>query len=624
MQNRLDTQITRQEKALAELPGDFVFPLFNSRHAIESQRRSGYRNTAAAAREIVDNALEAGATKIHVVLDRAPGGKQVVNAIAFIDNGSGMLPQMARYALSWGGGTHFDDPDFIAKFGFGLPNASINQTRRVEVYTRTDATKPITMAWLDITDFDSHGMQSVPEPVQQDLPDFVKKYMARNKLPFEHGTVVVWVKPDRLTYKLAANLKEHLLDDFGVVYRNLLDGVELIVEGVTVEMIDPLFLNPKCRYYLPESEGGAIAMAERAIAVKYFVDPETGAHHLAKVNDPKELNDRNLLATGAIGWKVARFPIGFAVPKKKSEELNDAHRRFAVRHTRRGMSFVRAGREIETVDAFPRSSREEAKGLGHWPYMEAYAYHWAVEVTFGPQLDEVFGITNDKQRVRPIEDFWKVLAEEGVDAELRRENAWQAAQRERPKEKAERSNEPTPAETAATNADAIIGIVPRVPEIDKPRVQQAVQKVQEAIQKKVQAVGGQDKKAIEEAIEAHQEDAKRRPYVIDFFDGDERGAFFVPSWEVGNRIVVRINRNHAFYQTLYSDLLSMSGGRRAKEAVDVLLIALGRSELTVDDERTKQWYEEQRTSQWSRFLAVALKSLASEMPKPEQPTEAVA
>lgn len=57
--------------------------------------------------------------------------------MAFIDNGSGMLPKMARYALSWGSGAHFDDPAFIGKFGFGLPNASINQTRLVEVYTKT-------------------------------------------------------------------------------------------------------------------------------------------------------------------------------------------------------------------------------------------------------------------------------------------------------------------------------------------------------------------------------------------------------------------------------------------------------------------------------------------------------
>ena len=45
-----------------------------------------------------------------------------------------MVPTMARYALSWGGGTHFNDPTGIGRFGFGLPNSSINQTRRVEAY----------------------------------------------------------------------------------------------------------------------------------------------------------------------------------------------------------------------------------------------------------------------------------------------------------------------------------------------------------------------------------------------------------------------------------------------------------------------------------------------------------
>jgi len=35
-----------------------------------------------------------------------------------------------------------------------------------------------------------------------------------------------------------------------------------------------------------------------------------------------------------------------------------------------------------------------------------------IEVKFNPQLDEVFGIANDKQTVRPIEDFWRLLASE--------------------------------------------------------------------------------------------------------------------------------------------------------------------------------------------------------------------
>ena len=54
--DRLLTEVERQEKYLAKLPDDFPFPLFNAAQALESQRRSGYRNTAAAAREIVDNA----------------------------------------------------------------------------------------------------------------------------------------------------------------------------------------------------------------------------------------------------------------------------------------------------------------------------------------------------------------------------------------------------------------------------------------------------------------------------------------------------------------------------------------------------------------------------------------
>src|SRR5438105_80904 len=118
--DRLLSELERQEKYLSRLPADFKFPLFNAKQALESQRASAYRSTAAASREIIDNAIEAGADRIHVVFDteRSESGRRLVDAVAFIDNGSGMLPQMARYALTWGGGTHFDDPSGIGRFGF--------------------------------------------------------------------------------------------------------------------------------------------------------------------------------------------------------------------------------------------------------------------------------------------------------------------------------------------------------------------------------------------------------------------------------------------------------------------------------------------------------------------------
>src|SRR5690349_3104705 len=105
--DRLLSEIERQQKYLDRLPEDFPFPLFNARQALESQRASAYASTAAASREIVDNALEAGASEVHVVFEEGRSGKRpIVTSIAVIDNGAGMLPKMARYALSWGGGTH--------------------------------------------------------------------------------------------------------------------------------------------------------------------------------------------------------------------------------------------------------------------------------------------------------------------------------------------------------------------------------------------------------------------------------------------------------------------------------------------------------------------------------------
>lgn len=96
--DRLLTEIERQRKYLERLPEDFSYPLFNSKQALESQRRNGYRNTASAAREIIDDALEAGATMIHVAFERpqrtqAFERQDSVSAVAFIEDGSGMLPE---------------------------------------------------------------------------------------------------------------------------------------------------------------------------------------------------------------------------------------------------------------------------------------------------------------------------------------------------------------------------------------------------------------------------------------------------------------------------------------------------------------------------------------------------
>jgi len=367
------SEVSRQEECLALLPAGYNFPLFNTKQALLSQRSSGYKNTALAAREIVDNGVEAGATRIDVVLQRPLQNRkkhqprESVTDIAFIDNGSGMLPIMARYALSWGGGTHFNEHDFIGKFGFGLPNASINQTRKVSVFTKTETAKKITRVTLDIDKFSSFEHQSIPEPVEDDLPAFVTNYMKDNDLTFDHGTVVVWHDPDQLSYRKAGPLRDLIIDDFGAAYRNFLDRVTIMVDRTKVEKVDPLFLDPSSRLYLPEEKNGAKEQHNRTIPVMYIYDKETGSKHLRKIDDEADLesDDYDVLSQGNIQVIVARFPVGFAVHKKGKKGFNDANRRFAVRQTRRGMCFVRAGREIETLDAFPRGANDESSGLGN-------------------------------------------------------------------------------------------------------------------------------------------------------------------------------------------------------------------------------------------------------------------
>ena len=119
---------------------------------------------------------------------------------------------------------------------------------------------------------------------------------------------------------------------------------------------------------------------------------------------------------GAIQVRVARLPYGFAM---EGGDADIPNWRLEVRKGHRGMAFVRSNREIVRLVAFPQA-------IGHWPVLQTYAYHWGIEVRFPPALDDVFGITHDKRGVRPIDDFWRVLVDVGVDEWARAENRWQS------------------------------------------------------------------------------------------------------------------------------------------------------------------------------------------------------
>src|SRR5690606_23832309 len=103
---------------------------------IQATRDSGYKGTASAISELVDNSIQAGATRIAIsVAAKTSDDEEKVIEISVLDNGCGMDPPTLRQALRFGGSTRFGDRRGLGRYGMGLPNASLSQARRVAVFT---------------------------------------------------------------------------------------------------------------------------------------------------------------------------------------------------------------------------------------------------------------------------------------------------------------------------------------------------------------------------------------------------------------------------------------------------------------------------------------------------------
>src|SRR5262245_9997055 len=103
---------------------------------IQATRDSGYKGTASAISELVDNSIQAGATRIAISVTATTSGEEdKAIEVSVLDNGCGMDPFTLRQALRFGGSTRFGDRSGLGRYGMGLPNASLSQTRRVVVYT---------------------------------------------------------------------------------------------------------------------------------------------------------------------------------------------------------------------------------------------------------------------------------------------------------------------------------------------------------------------------------------------------------------------------------------------------------------------------------------------------------
>lgn len=546
---------------------------------VRGMRDIGYKSTSFALAELIDNAIQATATKIDVVFGFDEGAKPTT--IAVIDNGHGMEPKMTRACLVWGAGTRADNRAGFGKYGYGLPSASVSQCHRVVVYSKTPGGSWHS-TYLDIDEirdgkWAKENRIEIPEQTAAEPPHFVRAYLDEHRRwdDFAHGTVVVWEGLDRIDFKTRDALRNSLVTDIGVIFRNFLADTPITVDGVAVEPCDPLFLTPGFRYY-DLDEDRAIALEPAVVEV---TDKATGD------------------VVGKMRVRFSRLPATFfRVPEKKLNHKagrGGTNRRLEVADANNGIIFLRAGRQIDVV-------RPPRNRLGTISTTDRF---WAVEVDFEPTLDELFAITTSKQQVKPAERVWDMLSDKaGLFTAIGQMRTDYKKEADVIKAKADEMPEGRRASLEAID-EAEKFRTTKPPRDTPERRREAEENLrQDALRRAKKA--GLDPDEVERDLVAQREGEDRR---ID--TEDIPGGPFYRCVQEGGQRALYLNVAHPFYDELYA---APSSTPHLRAGLEILLWTLGEAEVDAEPGSDRRmFYERDRANIWSPYLADALKVLAT-------------
>ena len=207
--------------AVSDIDAQLSFSIIDTTMTVDAMRASGYKSTTHALAELIDNSIEAGATVVELFgvsrLDERTG-RHALDELAVLDNGEGMDALTLRGSLRYGHGTRRDRRG-IGRFGLGLPNSSMSQARRVDVWSWQAGATNALHSWLSIGDIEA-GVVDVPEPRAKAIPPV---YHAATRHGFEDsGTLVVWSHLDNVEWRRASTTFRHTENLLGRIYRRFL------------------------------------------------------------------------------------------------------------------------------------------------------------------------------------------------------------------------------------------------------------------------------------------------------------------------------------------------------------------------------------------------------------------
>lgn len=353
-------------------------PILDPYYALKTLREIGYRSTATAVAELVDNSIEAEADDIMIITQsrREKVNKLSsyrVQTVSILDNGIGMSPDVLDHCLSIGWGTRLDTREGLGRFGFGLKGASISQARRIDIYSWQENICHTTHLDLDEVQKKTQLELLSAEPCE--IP-----YWYRENFPNiigESGTLVVWSNLDGLDLSQPRTLLSRMEGDLCRMYRHFLDNDDSYGRKREIKMLDydlqskefkteqPLFANDPLYLLEPSNTPNSDGKATNVLYEKPYKIPVDYA--------PGKYSD-------------IEITLSIAKPEIQKFGGNSELGKHYARNT--GISFVRAGREI---DFGPFGFIQPGEPRHRW---------WGVEVKFSPVLDELFGVTNSKQQIR--------------------------------------------------------------------------------------------------------------------------------------------------------------------------------------------------------------------------------
>jgi len=510
------------------LKEDATVPLFFAQTLVQSLRDVGYNTTTSALCEHVDNAIEAGASTVRIYIRQIGRRGSYETDVLVYDDGRGMPPNVLKVATSFGGSMSYGNRKGIGRFGMGMKTAALSMSPVMELYSWQEPAAFYSMTLdTDAIGRDKSNLVQLPEPsFNSVLPDpILQAFIRPMGFPKDateqvllapastdvyeqlggHGTIVYMPNCDRLTYATDRKLVDHCVKEMARVYRRQISkGLRIYVNNRLTEAVDPTYSMANARHVSIE---GLQVKTSRLVVAKTVEIP---------INDASK-------ETAPAHLKVYALPIeewGGLLRK----ELNSSLHLFD-------------GQVVSIV----RNDREVYAGFLPGVVERHSETHWLrIEIDFSGELDEAFGVSANKQGVRPkqyvIDLIDGTIGNDitSVREEIRRVQAKRATERQ--------SSKPSPSELRATETDMF-----QPDKLDSPLSPEERQQMEANLRGLAVAL----KRDGETDQDAYQRVLGSR-FLITFRD-DPYWPFYHVEHKFG-RVILTINTAHPFFAQLYKPL----------------------------------------------------------------------